>query len=155
MDTTSTTCVVGDARRCHDESDEDARRDGCRRRCEQGSMFTLHPNVDKSFDDPTCYRYIVGSFIYLSVTSSDISYSVYIWRQFVSAPIQIHYSHILCIICYLRGTISHRLFFSHSSSLQLQTYCNTTWAGDPSDRHSLSIYCIFLDGSLIAWKTKK
>jgi hypothetical protein len=51
--------------------------------------------------------------------------------------------------------ISHRLFFPRSSSLQLQTYCDATWASDPSDRHSLSIYCVFLSGSLIVWKTKK
>jgi hypothetical protein len=29
------------------------------------------------------------------------------------------------------------------------------WASDPMDRHSLSAYCMFLGGSLIAWKTKK
>jgi hypothetical protein len=51
--------------------------------------------------------------------------------------------------------ISHRLFFPRSSSLQLQTYCDATCASDPSDRHSLSIYCVFLSGSLIVWKTKK
>jgi hypothetical protein len=47
------------------------------------------------------------------------------------------------------------LFFSRSSSLQLHAYCDATWASDPSDRRSLSAYCVFLDGSLIAWKTKK
>src|SRR3954467_2441975 len=29
------------------------------------------------------------------------------------------------------------------------------WASDPSDRHSLSAYYVFLGGSLIAWKRKK
>jgi hypothetical protein len=47
------------------------------------------------------------------------------------------------------------LFFPCCSSLQLQTYCDATWASDPSDRCSLSAYCVFLGGSLIAWKTKK
>jgi hypothetical protein len=47
------------------------------------------------------------------------------------------------------------LFFSRSSSLQLQAYCDATWASDPSDRHSFSAYCVFLGGSLIVWKTKK
>jgi hypothetical protein len=47
------------------------------------------------------------------------------------------------------------LFFSRSSSLQLQTYCDATWASDPSDRYFLSAYYIFLGGSLITWKTKK
>jgi hypothetical protein len=64
-------------------------------------------------------------------------------------------SHFLHVVRYLRGTISRHLFFPRSSSLQLQAYCDATWASDPSDRHSLSVYCVFLDGSLIAWKTKK
>jgi hypothetical protein len=35
--------------------------------------------------------------------------------------------------------------------LALKTGCDS----DPSDRHSLFAYCVFLAGSLIAWKTKK
>jgi hypothetical protein len=46
-------------------------------------------------------------------------------------------------------------FCSRSSSLQLQAYSDATWASDPSDRRSLLAYCVFLGGSLIAWKTKK
>jgi hypothetical protein len=106
-------------------------------------------------EDPTRYRHIVGSLVYLGITRPDISYSVHILSQFVSAPAQIHYNHILRVLRYLRGTNTHRLFFSHSSSLQLQTYCDATWASDPSDRHSRSTYCVFLGGSFIAWKTKK
>jgi hypothetical protein len=106
-------------------------------------------------EDPTRYRDIVGSLVYLGVTRPDISYSVHILSQFVSVPTQIHYSHLLCVLCYLRGTVSRHLFFPRSSSLQLQTYCDATWASDPSDRRSLSAYYVFLGGSLIAWKTKK
>jgi hypothetical protein len=90
----------------------------------------------------------------LVVTRPDISYAVHILSQFVSAPTHIHYSHLLHVLCYLRGTITRRLFFLHSSSFQLQAYSDATWASD-SDHRSLFSYCIFLGGSLIAWKTKK
>jgi hypothetical protein len=39
--------------------------------------------------------------------------------------------------------------------LQLHAYSDATWASDSSHRRSLSAYCVFLGGSLIAWKTKK
>jgi hypothetical protein len=52
-------------------------------------------------------------------------------------------------------TISHHLFFLRSSSLQLQAYYDAIWTSDPSSRHSLSVYHVFLVSSLIAWKTKK
>jgi hypothetical protein len=104
----------------------------------------LTPTDDESLKDPTRYCHIVGSLIFLGVTRPDISYSVHILSQFISAPTQIHYSHLLRVLCYLRRTISRRLFFSRSSSLQLQIYCDTTWASDHSDCRSLSAYCIFL-----------
>jgi hypothetical protein len=106
-------------------------------------------------EDPTHYCHIVGSLVYLDVTRPNISYSIHILSQFISAPTQIHYNHLPHVLRYLCETTSHHLFFPCSSSLQLQAYCDATWASDPSDRHSLSAYCIFLGGSLISWKTKK
>ena len=47
------------------------------------------------------------------------------------------------------------MFFPCSSSLQLQAYSNATWTSDPWDRRSLFAYCVFLDGSVTASKTKK
>jgi hypothetical protein len=77
----------------------------------------LTPTDGELLEDPTRYRHIVGSFVYLVFTRPDISYSVHILSQFVFAPTQIHHSHILRVLHYLYGTISHCLFFSRSSSL--------------------------------------
>uniref|UniRef100_A0ACD5TEE6 Uncharacterized protein n=1 Tax=Avena sativa TaxID=4498 RepID=A0ACD5TEE6_AVESA len=115
----------------------------------------LQPTDGDPLSDLTCYRHLVGSLVYLAVTRPDISYPVHILSQFVSAPTTVHYSHLLRVLRYLRGTITRRLFFPCSSSLQLQCYSDATWTSDPSDRRSLSAYCVFLRGSLIAWKTKK
>jgi hypothetical protein len=103
----------------------------------------------KPLEDPTRYRHIVGSLVYLGVTRPDISYSVHILSQFVFAPTQIHYSHLLHVLRYLRGTISRHLFFPHSSSLQLQAYCDATGASDPSDRHFFLPIVFFLVPSLL------
>uniref|UniRef100_A0ACD5VKK6 Uncharacterized protein n=1 Tax=Avena sativa TaxID=4498 RepID=A0ACD5VKK6_AVESA len=115
----------------------------------------LQPTDGDPLPDPTRYRHLVGSLVYLVVTHPDISYPVHILSQFVSAPTTVHYSNLLRVLSYLRGTITRRLFFPRSSSLQLQCYSDATWASDPSDRRSLSAYCVFLGGSFIAWKTNK
>jgi hypothetical protein len=115
----------------------------------------LRPTDGDPLPDPTRYRHLVGSLVYLNVTRPDISYPVHILSQFVSAPTTIHYSHLLRVLRYLRGTITRCLFFPSFSSLQLQCYSDATWVSDPTDHCSLSAYCVFLGGSLIAWKTKK
>jgi hypothetical protein len=77
----------------------------------------LHASDGDPLPDPTHYRHLVGSFVYLAVTRPDISYPVPILSQFVSAPTIVHYSHLLCVLRYLHGTITHCLFFPRSSSL--------------------------------------
>ncbi|KAM3366315.1 hypothetical protein ACQJBY_015641 [Aegilops geniculata] len=71
----------------------------------------LRASDGELLSDPTCYRHLVGSLVYLAVTRPDISYPVHILSQFVSAPTSVHYSHLLRVLRYLCGTISHRLFF--------------------------------------------
>ncbi|CAM8924230.1 unnamed protein product [Rhodiola kirilowii] len=115
----------------------------------------LRPTDGEPLEDPTRYRHLVGSLVYLGVTRPNISYPVHILSQFVSAPTHLHYSHLLLVLRYLRGSISCHLFFPRSCSFQLRAYSDATWASDHSDRRSLSAYCIFLGGSLIAWMTNK
>jgi hypothetical protein len=59
----------------------------------------LTPTDGEPHEDPTCYRHIVESLVYLGVTRPDISYFVHIMSQFISAPTQIHYSHLLRVLC--------------------------------------------------------
>jgi hypothetical protein len=79
----------------------------------------LTPTDGEPLEGATRYHHIAGSFVYLGVTRPDISYFVHILSQFVSAPTQIHYSHLLRVLRYLRGTSTRRLFFPRSSFLQL------------------------------------
>ena len=105
--------------------------------------------------DPTRYRHLVGSLVYLTATKPDIAYAVHILSQFVSAPTIVHYAHLLRVLRYLRGTIPRRLFYATSSQPMLHAYSDATWASDHADRRSVTGYCIFLGGSPIAWKSKR
>jgi hypothetical protein len=90
----------------------------------------LTPTDGEPLEYSTCYHHIVGSLVYLGVTRPDISYSIHILSQFVSALTQIHYSNLHRVLHYLRGTSTHRLFFPCSSSLQFQAYCDATITPD-------------------------
>jgi len=41
------------------------------------------------------------------------------------------------------------------SPLELHAYSDSTWASDPSDRRSVTGYCILLGSSPLTWKSKK
>ena len=115
----------------------------------------LRPNDGTPLQDPARYRHIVGSLVYLTVTRPNIAHAVHILSQFVSAPTSVHFGHLLRVLRYLRGTSSQCIFYARDNSLQLHAYSDSTWASDPTDRRSISGYCILLGSSPLAWKSKK
>jgi len=119
--------------------------------------LNAHLNLqdDESFCDPTLYRHLVGSFVYLTVTRPDISYVVHQVSQFMATPRSTHFSAVLRILRYLKGTLFHGLHFSSQSPLELHAYTDADWAGDPTDCRSTTGYCFLLGTSLISWRSKK
>ena len=87
-------------------------------------------------DDPTHYRKLVGSLIYLTITRPDISFVVHTVSKFMQSPRHLHLSAVKRIIRYLLGTPKHGLFFPVDSSIQLQAYSDADWAGCPDTRKS-------------------
>ena len=73
----------------------------------------------------------------------------------MAAPRSPHYVAVVRILRYLKGTIFDGLYFSSHSSLTLQAYSDSDWAGDPTDCRSTTGYCFLLSDSLISWRSKK
>jgi hypothetical protein len=115
----------------------------------------LTPLDGTPLEDATLYRQLVGSLVYLTVTRPDIAYAVHKVSQFMAAPRSSHFSAVLRIIRYVKGTLFHGLRFSANSSLVLSGYSDADWAGDPTDRRSTTGYCFFLGSSLLSWRSKK
>ncbi|XP_020523175.1 uncharacterized protein LOC110007311 [Amborella trichopoda] len=111
-------------------------------------------NGDK-LPDPTLYRQLVESLLYLTMTRPDISHAVQVVSQFVADPRRIHLSAVLRIMRYLWFTYYIGLLFSSNSSRQLRAYADADWARCPDTRRSTTGWCIFLGDSLISWKCKK
>jgi len=72
----------------------------------------------------------------------------------MAAPWSSHFSAVLRIIRYVKGTLFHGLRFSANSSLVLSGYSDADWAGDPTDRRSTTWYCFFLGSSLFSCVAK-
>ena len=76
----------------------------------------------KPLSNPSLYRRLVGSLVYLTVTRPDISYAVHQVSQYLSPPRSTHYAVVLRILQYLKGTIFHGLFYSAQSPLVLRAF---------------------------------
>ncbi|KAL8130930.1 hypothetical protein AgCh_007017 [Apium graveolens] len=112
-------------------------------------------NDGSPISDPSLYRSIVGSLVYLTVTRPDIAHAVQLVSQFVSDPRRLHLTAVHRIIRYLRSTPMHGLSYLHKSHLQLRAFSDANYAGCPDTARSTTGYCIFLGSSLISWKSKK
>ena len=114
----------------------------------------LTPTEGKLLSNPSLYKRLVGSLVYLTVTRLDISYVVHQVSQYLFAPRLTHYAAVLRILRYLKGTLFHGLFYSAQSPLVLRAFSDADWAGDPTDRKSTTGNCFLLGSSLISWRRK-
>ncbi|KAL4023146.1 hypothetical protein IC575_016896 [Cucumis melo] len=113
-------------------------------------LYTIAP----PFNDPLLYRRLVGSLQYLTFTRPDIALSVNRVSQFMHKPTVIHFSAVKRILRYLCGTPTLGIKF-RKGSFSLQTFCDSDWAADTSDRRSTSGFIAFLGSNPISWSSKK
>lgn len=109
--------------------------------------------------DPTGYREIVGSLIYImTCTRPDLSWVVSKLSQHLAEPKQQHWATVKHLLRYLKGTLNQELHYQKfEQSLQLEGYSDADWAADENDRRSTTGYCFSLskNGPVISWKSRK
>ena len=82
----------------------------------------LTPTGGKPLFNPSLYRRLVGSLVYLTVTRPDISYAVHQVSQYLFTPRSTHYAVVLRILRYLKGTLFHGIFYFAQSPLVLHVF---------------------------------
>nr|XP_023910733.1 uncharacterized protein LOC112022375 [Quercus suber] len=115
----------------------------------------LTPLDGEPISDATRYHQLVGSLIYLTVTRLNISHAAGMVSKFMDASHSVHYAAVLQIFQYVKGTLYHGLHYSSRSSLEFHAYSDANWAGDPTDRCSITSFCFLLGTSLVLWCGKK
>jgi hypothetical protein len=108
-----------------------------------GSQQILTEIQDHSESSEAPYRQAIGALLYLSIaTRPDISYSVTTLSQYVNNYNQKHWEAVKHVMRYLQQTKDFGIFFSKSDRDLITGHCDADWAGDITDRKSLSGYLV-------------
>ena len=104
--------------------------------------------------DPTLYRSMIGSFLYLTASRLDIAFSMGVCARFQAALKESHLTVVKLIICYINGTFDYGIWYSRDSNECLVGYLDADWAGCIDDRKSSSGGCFYLGNNLVSWMSK-
>ncbi|GJY73054.1 hypothetical protein Tco_0477485 [Tanacetum coccineum] len=121
------------------------------------------PMVDKSKlvkdlqgkpDNPTHYRGMIGSLMYLTSSRLDLVFAVYMCARYQEKPIEKHLHVIKRISQYLKGTIDMGLWYLKYSYITLTAYADADHSGCQDTRQSTSGSAQFLGDKLVSWSSK-
>ncbi|KAK6119598.1 hypothetical protein DH2020_046661 [Rehmannia glutinosa] len=104
---------------------------------------------------PDRYKRLICCLFYLNMTRPDITYNVHHLSRFINAPTSLHWDVALHALRYLKGSPSTGLFYPSSGSFSLEAFSDADWGACQDTMRSLTGYCFFFGGCLVAWKTKK
>jgi hypothetical protein len=105
--------------------------------------------------DPSLYRQLIGSLMYLVNTRPDICFAVNTLSQFQVEPRHEHWIVAKHVLRYIHGTINYGLRYTVSSDIQLHGFTDSDWAGSAEDKKSTSGMCFSLGSAMISWGSRK
>ncbi|GJR53325.1 ribonuclease H-like domain-containing protein [Tanacetum coccineum] len=103
----------------------------------------------------TLVKKLIGKLIYLTHTRPDISYAVHCLSQFMHRPLRSHLKIALKVLRYLKGSPGKGVHIIRCPKVSLETFVDADWAKCLITRKSVTGFCLFLNGSLVSWKSKK
>ncbi|GJW38354.1 ribonuclease H-like domain-containing protein [Tanacetum coccineum] len=110
---------------------------------------------DHTLDNIIDYQKLMGKLIYLTNTRPDISYVVHCLSQFMYSPLKSHLKIAFSILRYLKICPGLGIHVINNFGMNLKAFSNVDWAKCVVTRKSITGYCVFLNGSLVSWKSKK
>eukprot|EP00253_Pinus_taeda_P007865 PITA_07865 len=88
----------------------------------------IHASEDKDVD-PTLYRKLIGSLMYLVNTRPDICYDVNTRSQFMVELKRAHWAIAKHVLRYLPGTVDYGLLYTKGKDINLSGFTDVDWVG--------------------------
>ena len=106
-------------------------------------MITKWKKIDMLEDDevdPTLYRQLIGSLMYLVNTKPTICYIVNTLSQFMVEPRRAHWVAAKHALICLQVIVELGLKYTRGNDIRLSGFTDIDWVGSPVDRKSTSGY---------------
>nr|GEU50245.1 uncharacterized mitochondrial protein AtMg00810-like [Tanacetum cinerariifolium] len=105
--------------------------------------------------DPSHYRGMVGTLLYLTTSRPDLQFAICMCAQYQARPTEKHLYMVKRIFRYLRGTVNRGLWYPKDSLIALTAFAYADHAGCQDTRHSTSGSLQFLGDRFISWSSKR
>ncbi|GJW10582.1 retrotransposon protein, putative, ty1-copia subclass [Tanacetum coccineum] len=105
--------------------------------------------------DPTCYRGMVRSLMYLTPSRPDLVFVVCMRARYQAKPIEKHLTAIKRVFRYLKGTINMGMWYPRDTGFNLTAFADVGHACCQDSRKSISGSPQFLGKKLVSWLSKK
>ena len=129
-------------------------------RCKAISTLLVH-NEKLSKEDcgdkanPTVYRSLIGSLLYLTTTRPDFMFVVNLLSRFMNSLGQVHFGVAKRVLRYVKGIADYDIWYGTSENDLLQGYSDNDWVGSADDMRSISGYVFSLGSNAFSWNSKK
>jgi hypothetical protein len=101
----------------------------------------ISKNDSEKLEDPSAFRSLVGSLLYLTTTRPDLMFPAGLLSRFMSSPSNIHMGIAKRVLKYIRGTTDLGIWYSKTGGVKLIGYADSKWAGNVDDMKSISGVC--------------
>jgi hypothetical protein len=126
-----------------------------RARTPMSTSVKISSDLARKSVDPSLYRSMIGSLLYLIASRPDIAFSVGVCDRFQANPKESHLTAVKRIIRYVNDTLLYGIWYSRETNLVVAGYSDADWAGNANDRKSTSGGCFFVGNNLVTWMSKK
>ena len=100
--------------------------------------------------DPTLYRSMIGSLLYMTVSYLDLCYSVGVCTRYQASLEDIHLLPVKKIIKYVSRIVDYGICYTRDTTASLVGYCDVDWARNSEVRKSTFVGCFFLGHNLVS-----
>eukprot|EP00253_Pinus_taeda_P005127 PITA_05127 len=115
----------------------------------------LRKDDEGSNVNPTLFKRLVGSLMYLAATRPDIMQGISMISRFMETPKDTHYSAGKRIMRYIAGIKDCGIMYASTEKKELIGYTDSDFAGSLDDRKSTYDFLFHLGLAVISWASKK